>query len=77
MDKEILKLKVNNLVALRTSLTTVILVLGGGLASICFIPDSFLKYVLIVIGVYYLIVVIANLRNTISEIYKILENGKD
>ncbi|MEI8128279.1 MAG: hypothetical protein WCG95_01550 [bacterium] len=77
MEKEILKLKIDNLIALRTNLTNVVLVLSGGLASLCFLSDSVLKYVLIVVGLFYLITFVSNLRNTIGTIYKILDQGKD
>ncbi|MFA7658122.1 MAG: hypothetical protein WCY19_01675 [Candidatus Gastranaerophilaceae bacterium] len=77
MDKEILKLKVTNLIALRTNLTNVVLILSGGLASLFFLPNSLLKYVLIIIGGFYLVTFIFNLRNTIETISKILGDGKD
>jgi hypothetical protein len=77
MEKEILKLKIGNLIALRTNLTNVLIVLTGGIASLCFMPNSVLKYLLILAGGLYSLTIVSNLWNTIGEINQILNERKD
>ena len=73
------KLRIDNLIQLRTILTNTLIVLVGGTVGILFTEASILKYILLTLGCFYILLFIANLSNTIREINEILykeENRK-
>jgi len=63
MDKEILKLKIESLIALRTSIINALIVLVGGTVSLLFFQFTPLKYIFVSVGVFYFFVLISNLIN--------------
>ena len=71
MDKKT-ELKINNLIQLRTLLTNTLIVLIGGTVGLLFVEASALKYLLLILGCFYILLFIANLSNTIREINGIL-----
>ncbi len=77
MEKEILKLKVQSLTTLRTSIINILIVLIGGIVSLMFLPNSSLKCFLACIGGFYIIVFIFNLVNITNKIETLLTNRKD
>lgn len=77
MEKEILKLKVQNLAGLRTSTINILIVLIGGMVSLMFLPNSPLKYFLACIGGFYIIIFVSNLVNITNKIDTLLINRKD
>ena len=78
MDKEILKLKVNSLISLRTSLINTLTVLVGGTVGVYFLPaGSVAKIILIIVGIFYSLVFSSNLISTSGEISNLLNNGKE
>ena len=72
MDKEILKLKIQSLISLRTSIINTLIILVGGTVSLGFLPDSLLRSCLILLGVFYTMVVILNLDSVMGKIDKLL-----
>ena len=70
------KLRIDNLIQLRTILTNTLIVLVGGTVGILFTEASILKYILLTLGCFYILLFIANLSNTIREINEILCGGK-
>lgn len=66
------KLRIDNLIQLRTILTNTLIVLVGGTVGILFTEASILKYILLTLGCFYILLFIANLSNTIREINEIL-----
>ncbi len=71
LEFEKIKLKVNNLVALRQLLTQTLALLIGGVAGIWFTANSALKFILITAGIFYIAVLAKNLY---SAIYELNEN---
>ncbi len=76
MDKKT-ELKVNNLIQLRTVLTNTLIVLIGGTVGLLFVEASVLKYILLILGCFYILLFIANLSNTIREVNGILYGEED
>lgn len=76
MDKEILKLKVQSLITLRTSLINILIVLGGGVVSLFFLPLRIISYFLGGVGIFYFFVFLSNLTNTNKEL-ELLLNEKE
>lgn len=72
MEKEILKLKIQSLVALRTNLINILIVLIGGIISLLFLPDYSFKYLLIILGVFYVLVFLSNLLSINNKLDKLL-----
>lgn len=70
------KLRIDNLIQLRTILTNTLIVLVGGTVGIHFTEASILKYILLTLGCFYILLFIANLSNIIREINEILYGGK-
>ena len=66
------KLRIDNLIQHRTILTNTLIVLVGGTVGILFTEASILKYILLTLGCFYILLFIANLSNTIREINEIL-----
>lgn len=77
MEKEILKLKIQSLITLRTSIINMLLVLIGGTVSLGFLPGSLLRNCLILAGVFYTMIVILNLDSVMGKIDKLLKSGKE
>ncbi|MDD3436895.1 MAG: hypothetical protein PHC64_07075 [Candidatus Gastranaerophilales bacterium] len=77
MDKEILKLKVESLVTLRTSIINTLIVLVGGIVSLLFLQNSLLKGILLFVGFFYFVIFISNLLNITNKIDRLLITGKD
>ncbi len=77
MEKEILKLKVNSLISLRTSIINTLIVLVGGTTSLVFLATSPMKNCLIFVGIFYIIVFISNLVSISNKIDGLLIEGKD
>lgn len=77
IELEKIKLKVNSLVALRQLITQTLALMIGGLAGICFMPNGTLKFIIIGLGLFYVIVLARNLYFVICELnanlYKKLE----
>ncbi len=75
MDNEqlkILELKINDLISLRQLVTQTLVVLIGGVVGLFFLPDSKLKYVVIIIGLLYVFFIGKTLYRTINKINKYL-----
>jgi len=77
MDKEILKLKIKSLVALRTSIINVLIVLIGGIVGLIILPKTIIKVLLLCAGVFYVCVFLSNLNWVTTEINNVLDKGKD
>lgn len=79
MDEDKLKLKkIDELVALRTSIIHVMIILVGGTIGLLFTTSTtVLKNVLICLGVFYTCVLISNLGNITKQIDKIFSSGKE
>jgi len=77
MDKEILKLKIHSLVAMRTSIINTLIILIGGTVSLGFLPNSFLRNCLILAGIFYVMIVVLNLDSVMVKIDKLLKIGKE
>ncbi len=77
---KILELKIKDLISLRQLITQTLVILIGGVVGLFFIPESKLKYIVIVFGVFYVMVLGKNLYSTINKIDKYLykkEMGSD
>ncbi len=75
---EMLKLRVGDLLAQRQIISQALIVLIGGVVGICFMQNTILKYVFIISGVLYIIVLAKNLyyaQTILKDIYK--KNGED
>lgn len=72
MDKEILKLKVESLVALRTNLINILIVLIGGVVSLFFFPNSQFTLIFGLVGVFYILVFLSNLLSLNNKLDKLL-----
>lgn len=73
MDDEKLQLKkIDELVALRTSIIQALIVLVGGTISLVFVNGFLLKIILIPIGIFYTCVLILNLDSIGNKIDEIL-----
>lgn len=74
---EKIKIKSQHLVSLRQLLAQALTILIGGVVGIWFTPDSIFKVVAMIVGLFYVIVLIKSLYLTIVElnkcIYKELE----
>ncbi len=78
MNEEKLKLKkVDELVALRTSIIHVLIILVGGTIGLSLNVNNILKVTLICLGIFYTCVLISNLGNITKQIDKILSIRKD
>lgn len=78
MDEDKFKLKkVDELVALRTSIIYVLIVLVGGTIGLSLNVNSLFKVILICLGIFYTCVLISNLGDIASKIDKILSVRKD
>lgn len=70
---EILKLRVGDLLVQRQIISQALIVLIGGLAGICFMQDTILKYVFIASGIFYIFVLVQNLycaQTILRRLYK-------
>ncbi len=70
---EILKLRVGDLLIQRQIISQALMVLIGGIAGICFMPDGILKYAFIVSGIFYIFVLVQNLYRAqmiLKSLYK-------
>jgi hypothetical protein len=78
MHDEKFKLKkIDELVALRTSLIYVLIVLIGGTIGILLSANTPLKIILICLGVFYSCVLISNIGNITNKIDKIFLSEKE
>jgi len=77
MEKEILKLKVENLIALRTSVINALIILAGGVAGLMFLSNSSAKYFLLIVGFFYITILISNIVNISNKISKVLKIEED
>lgn len=78
MDDEKLKLKkIDELVALRTSIIHVLIVLVGGTIGLLFTANTFLKFALIALGFFYFCVVALNLIDIENKLNKLLYFKKE
>ena len=53
MDKRT-EIKINNLIALRQLVTSVLVILISGVSGMLFLPNTNLKYILLMLGFYYI-----------------------
>lgn len=73
MEDEKLKLKkIDELVALRTSIIHVLIVLVGGTIGLLFTTNTFLKFSLIALGFFYFCIVALNLIDIENKLNKLL-----
>lgn len=72
MDKEVLKLRVKNLISLRTSLINILIVLIGGVVSLFFFPNSRFTLIFGLVGGFYILVFLSNLLNLNNKLDKLL-----
>ena len=77
MDNEKLKLKVQSLVTLRTSLINVLIVLIGGVVSLLFLPKYSFNYLLGILGGFYILIFLSNLLSISTKIDKLLSEDKE
>lgn len=78
MDNEKFKLKkIDELIALRTSIIQVLIVLVSGTIGLLFIKNMILQFILIPLGFFYICVLISNLDNIGQQINEILKFRKD
>ncbi|MDD3436617.1 MAG: hypothetical protein PHC64_05645 [Candidatus Gastranaerophilales bacterium] len=78
MSDEDFKLKkIDELVALRTSIIHVLIVLIGGTIGLLLTVDNIIKVVLICLGIFYTVVLIFNLINITHQLNKILTFRKE
>lgn len=78
MNKEYLKEKLKHLIAFRTNLMALIIVLGGGVSGLFFIPMNPAKFFsFLFIGIFYLLLIVSNLNNLNKEIKEALEGLKN
>jgi hypothetical protein len=71
-DENLIFKKVDELVALRTSIIHVLIVLVSGTLGLLFVHNSVLKFVLIPVGFYYACVLALNLDSIAKQISEIL-----
>ena len=76
MDKEVLKLKVENFISLRASIINILIVLIGGVVSLAFVPNSIPKGILICFGFFYIFTFSSNLINIMRSIDKLLNERR-
>lgn len=77
MEKEILKLKVENLVALRTNLINILIVLIGCVVSLFFFPSSRSTLIFGFVGGFYILVFLSNLLSLNNKLDKLLIDEKE
>lgn len=68
MEKEILKLKAQSLITLRTSLINVLIVLTGGLTGLFFLQTTIATYLFASIGFFYFFIFLSNLIDTNNKL---------
>ena len=62
MDKRT-EIKINNLIALRQLVTSVLVILISGVSGMLFLPNTNLKYILLMLGFYYIFVLLLNVSS--------------
>lgn len=76
--REYYKEKIKNLIALRSSLFTCVIILTGGLVGLCFSDISWVKIIpLVILGAYFDFTFLQNMISTHREIDLILEDLKN
>ena len=71
MDKRT-EVKINNLIALRQLLTSVLVILISGVSGMLFLPNTSLKYILLTLGFYYIFVLLLNVSSVNRELNEYL-----
>lgn len=71
MDKRT-ELKINNLIALRQLVTSVLVILISGVSGMLFLPNTNLKYILLTLGFYYIFVLLLNVSGVNRELNEYL-----
>ncbi|MCD7780445.1 MAG: hypothetical protein LUH05_07220 [Candidatus Gastranaerophilales bacterium] len=70
-DKE---LKIQNLITLRNNFFNIVIVLSGGIAGLLLTSDiNYVKFTIIVIGIYFDILFILNVQGCTSQIKNLIE----
>ena len=67
MDKRT-EIKINNLIALRQLVTSVLVILISGVSGMLFLPNTNLKYILLMLGFYYIFVLLLNVSSVNREL---------
>lgn len=67
MDKRT-EVKINNLIALRQLVTSVLVILISGVSGMLFLPNTSLKYILLTLGFYYIFVLLLNVSSVNREL---------
>ena len=67
MDKRT-EVKINNLIALRQLVTSVLVILISGVSGMLFLPNTNLKYILLALGFYYIFVLLMNVSSVNREL---------
>ncbi len=68
MQDDLVKLKVNNLTALIQLLSTFVIVTLSGTIGLLFLPNTFIKFALLVLGLFYIGLFITNLVSTTKKL---------
>ena len=76
MQDDLIQLKVNNLITLRQLLSNFVIVTVSGTIGLLFLPNTFIKFVLLVLGLFYSGLFITNLMSTTKELNTILYKRK-
>lgn len=71
MDKRT-EVKINNLIALRQLVTSVLVILISGVSGMLFLPNTSLKYILLTLGFYYIFVLLLNVSSVNRELNEYL-----
>lgn len=71
MDKRT-EVKINNLIALRQLVKSVLVILISGVSGMLFLPNTSLKYILLTLGFYYIFVLLLNVSSVNRELNEYL-----
>ena len=72
MQDDLIQFKVNNLIALRQLLSNFVIVTVSGTIGLLFLPNIFIKFILLALGLFYSGLFIINLMTTTKELNTIL-----
>lgn len=76
MQDDLMQFKVNNLIALRQLLSNFVIVTVSGTIGLLFLPNTSIKFILIVLGLFYSGLFVTNLMSANKELNTILYKRK-
>ncbi len=76
-EKNIIQNRITNLISLRQTMIQSLVVLIGGTAGICFIPDSIIKFIMMFLGLVGIVILAKTIIEYKKELAEYLYKNKE